>query len=795
MAHVPDSESSLDFLERFHPGGPWILTAIEPDRKGIKTATFTADQLEEVREFIEDSNQTRNIYFSVNPTKAPIAKKASRADIAALTHLHVDIDPRAGHELRDERERALRLLTDPPGDIPKPTCVVFSGGGYQGFWALKEPMPIDGQPDKYALAARYNKTIEQAFEADHCHNVDRIMRLPGTINWPDEKKRAKGRRPALAEVIFFDDVTHPLADFTPAPEQDHRSPTGSPSGSVQIDRASVSKLSGVEDLPADLADWAKVLIVQGHDPENPGKHESRSEALFAVVCEMVRCPTPIDDATIYAVLLDPDFGISASVLDQGSGANRYALRQIERAREFAIAPELHELNDRYFVSDYTGKTRVYRHEPDPELPERFVLRASSFEDFRNLHLNRKVKVGEDKDGKDIKVPLGKWWLEHPMRRQYSAVVCDPGNDRDGVYNLWRGFAVEPRPGDCSKMHAHIREVVADGDTKTANYIERWLAWTVQNPGQPSGTVLVMRGEQGTGKGVLGRTVADFFGAHGLHLTSTRDLTGNFNAHLQSACFVFGDEVFASSDTREIGKFKTLITEKTLTIEPKGHDQFTVPNRLSIIMASNAEHPVHVEPSDRRFIVVDVSSAKANDADYFGALFGELGAGGREAFLHHLLALELGDWHPQKDRIETLATSEQKKLSLIGFNRVLHHVLEIGEAVGWMRGKSIFVPSAALEALSDRLLGRGKLTAQTIRYTLYAPQGDEPGTRGSFAIKKSKYKNVNGYELPALPEMRRLFDKKRGMESDWDDSEEWTAIDPDTPDKHTWDSADGPDPLG
>ena len=47
----------------------------------------------------------------------------------------------------------------------------------------------------------YNKKLEEIFGADHCHSIDHLTRLPGTVNWPDQKKRDKDRKPALSRVV------------------------------------------------------------------------------------------------------------------------------------------------------------------------------------------------------------------------------------------------------------------------------------------------------------------------------------------------------------------------------------------------------------------------------------------------------------------------------------------------------------------------------------------------------------------------------------------------------------------
>ncbi|MBB76568.1 MAG: hypothetical protein CMJ75_18845 [Planctomycetaceae bacterium] len=660
MAVVPNYDASIEFLQKWRAKGPWILTAIEPDRKGIATETLKDEA--EVRTFLEEHGDTRNIYFSVNPTRWPINKKASREDIASLDWLHVDVDPRNGKELKDERERALRLLTNPPKGIPKPTCVVFSGGGYQGFWRLEDAMEIEGKPDAYALAARYNKQIERLYEADHCHNVDRIMRLPGTINRPDEKKRKKGRKPTLADVIFFDEESYPLSTFTPAPEVDSPSGGFTGRGGVSIS-GNIKRLSSIDDLPDDLPDWVKVLIVQGFDPENPGKFESRSECLFAVLCAMARCPTEIDDDTMFSVITDPDFHISESVLEKKGNAEKYAIRQISRAKEVAIDPALVEFNDRYAViQGIGGKCRIVEEVFDPGL-ERFKLQKIGFDDFRNAWMNRKIQIGEDKNGNPVMVPLGKWWLEHPKRRQYRAMAFEPGIERDDVYNLWRGFAVEAKPGEKHESFlTHIKQNLCDNDPEVYDYLIGWLARLVQFPAKLGEAAVILQGDQGTGKSFFAKTIGTLVGRHFLHISNSSHLTGNFNAHLRDCVFLFADEAFFAGDKRHESVLKTLITERHLVIEAKGVDAEPARNCVHLVMASNEEWVVPAGFGDRRFFVLNVSDAQRGNPGYFRSIQADLDDGGYESLLAFLLAYDLSDFEV-RNVPKTKGHDQQKKYTM------------------------------------------------------------------------------------------------------------------------------------
>ena len=331
--HDVSANSAIEFLLLFYPQGPWLLTAIQTDRKAIETRTFGPDSADRAASWIEEFNGIRNIYFSVNPPLRELKKKAERADIKELAWLHVDLDPRAGENIDAERERILKVLESPPGELPPPTCIIFSGGGYQAFWRLSDPMPINGEEEAYEEAKRYNMQIESLLDADNCHNVDRIMRLPGTVNVPDAIKTGKGRKPVLSMLHFFDEGrVYPLSDFTQAPKE---TPTADVTVAVSGD---VKRLGNVDELDDwNVSDRVKAIIVSGPDPDNPKDgDDSRSAWLFDALCHMARCSVP--DDVMYAAITDPAFGISESVLEKGGKMHSYAIKQIRSAKE-AVANE------------------------------------------------------------------------------------------------------------------------------------------------------------------------------------------------------------------------------------------------------------------------------------------------------------------------------------------------------------------------------------------------------------------------------------------------------------------------
>jgi hypothetical protein len=94
-----------------------------------------------------------------------------------------------------------------------------------------------------------------------------------------------------------------------------------------------------------------------------------------------------------------------------------------------------------------------------------------------------------------------------------------------VMNFWNGFGVTPKPGSWKKLFDHIRYVVCDGDREAFVYVICWMAYAVQFPHLQGETVIVLRGKEGTGKGIFARAFKDLFGGHGMQIVQPEHLTG------------------------------------------------------------------------------------------------------------------------------------------------------------------------------------------------------------------------------------------------------------------------------
>lgn len=784
----------LKFLQWLYPSGPWMLTAIDQNQQEpTRTRTFRPGAEQGMLAWVKEQNENHwNVYYSVNRPVRDMSKKAEREDIAEMAFLHVDVDPRVGEKHEDEIERIRNLFsTKLPSTLPPPSAIIYSGGGFNALWRLDIPLPIAVEgltgPEvegRYEDAKRYNLQLEILLGGDNCHNIDRILRLPGTTNWPNKKKQAKGRVPVTAEIVELRDSTYPISRFVAAPPVQSKGAGGTVAGGgVRVNvSGNVARLQHVNELGEAVSDRLKMIIVQGFDPDEPNKFgSSRSEWLFHVCCGLVRAG--VTDEQIYAVITDPGFMISASVLDKGSGMERYALRQIQRAREDAINPHLRQLNEKHAVIGNTGgKCRIIEEVMDHAL-SRPQLTMQSFEDFRNRYMAEKVQIGTNPKSQDpIYQPLGQWWLQNPNRRQFESLVFVPGKEVPGAYNMWRGFACEAKPGDKHEMFLkHVLEVVCGGEEVYYNYLIKWMARAVQRPDTQGEVAVVLRGDQGVGKGTVFSQFGKLWGRHFLQISDPKHLVGSFNAHLRDAVVVFADEAFYAGDKKHESILKTLITEDYLAIEGKGRDMITSRNYVHLMMASNATWVVPAGLNERRYLVLDVLPSRMRNREYFNTLHKLMDEGGRENLLHFFLTLDLKDFEvrnvPQTDGLR-----EQKLLTLSPEQEWWYQKLENG--ILTKHHKAWTAPIFKDDLLNDYLVYTQKIGVQR-RSTATAfgrflktvcPEGYPRSSQ-----KMKQYTNDQGvrmvdreyaYEFPSIDECRGYWDKK------FNGPYPWTPLPPD-----------------
>lgn len=333
----PDLDAAIEFLKTFYGSStPWPLTAALPKaRKGglVTAATFNSDQEKDCRAWLleQNLNEQLEVYFQINSIKttlSPSRKKAGENDVWRSQYLWVDIDPEKGSEdlaaSQAEMDAIIAKLE------PTPTWVIDSGRGRWVLWRIEPSVHLDGSGGKITEDVKARaKTLELQVGkkfADNCRNVDRIGRLPGTINHKTgELARVREYHPERRYPIETF-VPHPSSSFVPGASYEKASETAGTAVSTDLHFDEAIHFDH-NQLP--VSDYVKEVITTGG--KIPEKFKSRSEALWFVIRELLKAGTP--DILIEHVLLDRDNGISASVLERKDNHLAYVRRQIAKARE------------------------------------------------------------------------------------------------------------------------------------------------------------------------------------------------------------------------------------------------------------------------------------------------------------------------------------------------------------------------------------------------------------------------------------------------------------------------------
>ena len=424
-----------------------------------------------------------------------------------------------------------------------------------------------------------------------------------------------------------------------------------------------------------------------------------------------------------------------------------------------------KFNEKYFVVGEMGKALIYEPQYDSSLGRRHYV-PWSFEDFRKIYTNTSVCVATIDDKPIIKTHA-QAWISNPGRKQYiGGTIFDPTGEHVGPnqLNLWDGFAYVPKPGKWEKLKSHIKTVICLDNQEHFDFLIKTLARIVQFPGEPGEVAIVMRGKEGTGKGILANTMVKLLGQHGFRISNANHLVGRFNGHLQDAVVLFADEAFFAGDKAHIGVLKALITEELLTLEGKYKTAVVTKNCIHLIIASNEEWVVPASLESRRFLVFNVSDIHKNDHAYFAEILNEMKSGGYGAMLYDLLAMDLTNFN-HRDVPFTIGLMEQRKQSLkpeyIWWQEVLDS-RHFQPGFEWTQ-----------EAETDVLFTGYKDYAE--RQRVYRPLSREMFGRFLKGVGMKPKRHINGkrdvygYALGNVEQARGAFEKATGLPVDWEDA--------------------------
>jgi hypothetical protein len=218
-----DIDQALRFLDALDPGGRHALNEAPFGGPGggpkwEHGATYDANtRAALIADIQRRQKRGSNVYYSVN-RPCPVAEqqgsngKCNVDDIVAIRALAFGID----------LYQDMSMIEMGLSGALLPSFIINTGGGFHLIYLLSETINVNlYRPPKTDDERKINKILIETrsavtalgndFEAllrrrfqklkiDSMSNVDRVMRLPGTVNCPKAEKRDKGQVEALAYI-------------------------------------------------------------------------------------------------------------------------------------------------------------------------------------------------------------------------------------------------------------------------------------------------------------------------------------------------------------------------------------------------------------------------------------------------------------------------------------------------------------------------------------------------------------------------------------------------------------------
>jgi hypothetical protein len=340
----------------------------------------------------------------------------------------------------------------------------------------------------------------------------------------------------------------------------------------------------------------------------------------------------------------------------------------------------------------------------------------------------KVKTFKEELTANLTIPEEKFtagtaFMRSEARPEVDREVYEPGKPHimDGKFNRWQGWGVEPRPGNVQPLLDLIEFLVPNSVTR--EWFLSWLAYPIQHPGAklPVAVVMVSQ-QQGVGKSSLADALRAVYGSGNSAVIDQRALESNFNAPLAAKQFIVGEETTGREQRKIADVLKNLITAPAILVNEKYKPQVELANCANFLFNTNHADAFHLEESDRRFCVIECTSAPRPSAFYTG--FRQwLDNDGASHFFDYLLRRDLSAFNAYAHAPRTEAKDSMIAASRSGIAGWVHELREDPDSAA-IDARSTYRRVLSLHSAAELLEmfgGNGRFTPKALTLALRAAQ--------------------------------------------------------------------------
>lgn len=671
----------------------------------------------------EENKKSRNVYWTLNLVAPGLNKKPKKSDIIGIRGFGVDIDPPKGVSTWDKSGVISDLILR-----GQPSYVIDTGRGIQGVWLTSNPSTTHDDVESV------NRGLTLAFNGDATHNVDRLFRLPGFVNYGDAKKRQAGYVPTRARLVTpFDGKVYEssyLAQYFPAPVQPvaealpdgpdprwtlHDVPDDEILRIMLNERPNLAASFGQGSTARDL--W------EGNIEGYPGQSEADMALIGKISFYWGRNPAKIEEIFSRSVLGQrgkwkerPDYRAMTIAKVVTASENVYS---VER-KAVAPAEPLPPLDGEVvpggeFLTIYEQKEYfkgcVYVSDKHQVLtPSGAFMKPDQFKSYYGGHT---FEVGtESAPEKNAFLAL----TENRLHKfpKVATTMFDPQlpfgyiSDNRSAVNVYKPDPfVKATPGDVTPMLEHFKKLFPHGDD--AEILWTYMAAVVQYPGEKFQWAPFIQGTPGNGKSMIGMILKTAVGYTYTHEPFSDDLANKFNDWLDFKLLIIVEELSLGERVEVENNIKTWITAEMIEMQAKGGKKSMRPNLANWLILSNYQNALPIDANQRRYAPLFTAQQSAEDVSrdfapgHFQRLWDWLRDGGYEYMTHYLRTRPLDPrFNPvttTKDRApETSSTVRAISASRGRFESEVLEAVESGRK-GFIEP---WISSTALTALTKEL---------------------------------------------------------------------------------------------
>jgi hypothetical protein len=192
----------------------------------------------------------------------------------------------------------------------------------------------------------------------------------------------------------------------------------------------------------------------------------------------------------------------------------------------------------------------------------------------------------------------------------------------------------------------LKEILCSNKQDSYDFLLKWLSNMVK--GNKNTSCLYLKGVQGTGKSSLFYFLSNHVLGKNLCLETGSDpIRTKFNEILGGKLLVNIEELenFSRNEWESISStLKRMITSNSITLQNKCTKAYETTNINNYILCSNND--AIKDDDGRRYFILDISTKKKDNHDYYNSLYKCMNDEVGEAFYNYLLTIDTENFNPQ-----------------------------------------------------------------------------------------------------------------------------------------------------